>query len=154
MKKALVIYDTQFGSTKLLAEKIAEGIEEAGDITCKVENIKDLDQGEVAVFDAVLFGSPVHAFRATRGIQNAIKMAAKDGLDGKLVTTFQTHMGGHSDKAISKMEGTIRNKAPGARLVSPGFAALVDGYSGPLSAHEIPKAKDFGKKIGQEILQY
>jgi flavodoxin len=149
----LVIYDTQFGSTKLLAEKIAEGIEAAGDITCKVESIKDLDQGEVTAFQAVLFGCPVHAVRATRGIQGAIKKAARDSLNGKIVSTFETYMGNHNTKATSKMEGTIRKKAPGARLITPGFSAVVDGFRGPLSAHEIPKAIEFGKSIGQEILK-
>ncbi len=153
MKSVLIIYDTKFGNTKQLAEEIAAGIEEAGDITCKVESIKDLDQGEVSAFHAVLFGGPVHAMRSTRGIQGAIKKAVKDGLDGKIVTTFETYMGGHNTKATSKMEETIRKKAPGARLITPGFSAVVDGFSGPLSAHEIPKAKEFGKSIGLEILK-
>ena len=153
MANVLVIYDSKFGNTKRLAQEIAAGIQEAGDINCKVENIKDLDKGEVAAFDAVLFGCPVHVMRATRGITGAIKKAAKDGLDGKLVTTFETYMGNHDGKALRKMEDLLTKKAPGARLVAPGFSALVDGYEGPLNAEDAVKGKEFGKTIGQELLK-
>ena len=153
MKIALVVYDSKFGNTKKLAEEIAAGIQEAGEINCKVENIKDLDKGEVAAFDAVLFGCPVHVMRATRGIQGAIKKAAKDGLSGKLVTTFETYMGSHDGKALRKMEELLTKKAPAAKLVTPGFSALVDGYEGPLNAEDAAKGKEFGKMIGQELLE-
>jgi flavodoxin len=153
MTDVLVIYDSKFGNTKKLAEKIAAGIQEVGDIKCKVENIKDLDKGEVTAFDAVLFGCPVHVMRATRGILGAIKKAAKDGLDGKLVATFETYMGSHNSKALRKMEELLTKKAPGAQLVTPGFSALVDGYEGPLNAEDAVKGKQFGITIGQELLK-
>ncbi len=153
MKNVLLVYDSKFGNTKRLAEEIAAGIQEAGEIQCKVENIKDLDKDETAPFDAVLFGGPVHAFRATRGITGAIKKAAKDGLKGKLVTTFETYMGNHNGKALRKMEELLMKKAPGARLITPGFSALVDGFEGPLNAEDAVKGKEFGKTIGHELLK-
>ncbi|MHA2066591.1 MAG: flavodoxin family protein [Candidatus Thorarchaeota archaeon] len=153
MTNVLVVYDSKFGNTKKLAEEIAAGIQDAGEINCKVENIEDLDKGEVTAFDGVLFGCPVHVMRATRGIQGAIKRAAKDGLDGKLVTTFETYMGSHNGKALRKMEELLTKKAPGARLVVPGFSALVDGYEGPLNAEDAIKGRDFGKAIGRELLK-
>ncbi len=153
MKNVLIVYDSKFGNTKKLANEIAAGIHEAGGIQCKVENIKDLDKGEVASFDAVLFGCPVHIMRATRGITGAIKKASKEGLDGKIVTTFETYMGNHDGKALRKMEALLMKKAPGARLVAPGFSALVDGYEGPLNAEDAVKGKEFGKTIGLELLK-
>ncbi len=153
MKNALIVYDSKFGNTKRLAEEIAAGIQEAGEIQCKVENIKDLDRGEAASFEAVLFGCPVHVMRATRGIIGAIKKVAKDGLDGKLVTTFETYMGNHNGKALRKMEELLTKKTPEARLVTPGFSALVDGYEGPLNEEDAARGKEFGKMIGQDLLQ-
>ncbi|MFW9845475.1 MAG: flavodoxin family protein [Candidatus Thorarchaeota archaeon] len=149
----LVVYDTKFGNTKLLAQKIAEGIEEAGDINCKLESINDEDKGEAGAFDAILFGCPVHAMRATRGIQGAIKKAAKDRLDGKLVTTYETYMGNHNGKAIRKMEELLTKRAPRVRLITPGFSALVDGFEGPLNADDAIKAIEFGRTFGRELLQ-
>ena len=151
MKHALVIYDTTFGNTKLLAEEIAAGIEEAGEITCTVKHHKKLNGCDISRFDAFLFGGPIHATRATRGIKGAIKKAAKKGLDGKLVSTFDTHMG-HVGRGVRNMENLLAKVAPGARLITPGFSAAVDGFRGPLSEVEIPKAHEFGKTLGLEIL--
>jgi flavodoxin len=152
MKHALVIYDTTFGNTKLLAEEIAAGIEEAGEISCTVKHHKKLNGCDISIYDAFLFGGPIHAARATRGIKGAIKKAAKKGLDDKLVSTFDTHMG-HVGRGVRNMESLLNKVAPDARLITPGFSCLVDGFRGPLSEVEIPKAREFGKMIGAELLQ-
>jgi flavodoxin len=152
MKHVLVIYDTTFGNTKRLAEEIAAGIQDAGEITCEVKHHKKLNREDFTRFDALLFGGPIHAAMATRGVKGAIKRAAKAGLDDKLVSTFDTHMG-HEGRGVRNMEKLLTKVASGARLISPGFSCLVEGFRGPLSEEEIPKAREFGKTIGQEILQ-
>jgi flavodoxin len=151
MKHALIVYNTTFGSTKKLAEEIAAGIQDAGEISCEVVNHKELNGKDVSRFDAILFGCPVHGAQATRGIKGAIKKAAKAGLDGKIVSTFDTHMG-HEGRAVRNMESLLTKVSPDARLITPGFSGRVKGFRGPLSDEEIPKAYEFGKTIGQEML--
>ncbi|MFQ5833324.1 MAG: flavodoxin family protein [Candidatus Thorarchaeota archaeon] len=152
MKRALVVYDTTFGNTKLLAEEIAAGIEEAGDILCTLTKHSELSEQDIASYEGVLFGCPVHATTATRGIKGAIKKATKAGLDGKLGAVFDTYMGTQRARAVRKMESEIKRRAPGMRLVTPGFTALVDGFRGPLNPAELPRARDFGKAFGAELL--
>ncbi|MFW9800283.1 MAG: flavodoxin domain-containing protein [Candidatus Thorarchaeota archaeon] len=152
MKLVLVVYDTQFGNTKLLAEEIAAGIEEAGDISCTLTKHSELSGQDIASSEGVLFGCPVHATTATRGIRGAIKKAAKAGLDGKLGAVFDTYMGAQRARAVKKMESEIKKRAPGMRLVTPGFTALVDGFRGPLNPAELPKAREFGKAFGVKLL--
>ncbi|MHA1924685.1 MAG: flavodoxin family protein [Candidatus Thorarchaeota archaeon] len=151
MKHALVIYDTTFGNTKLLAEEIAAGIAESGEITCTVKHHKKINGCDISRFDAFLFGGPIHAAMATRGIKGAIKKAAKVGLDGKLVSTFDTHMG-HEGRGVRNMEKLLTKVASSARLITPGFSCRVEGFRGPLSEEEIPRAREFGRTIGREIL--
>lgn len=151
MKHALVVYDTTFGNTKQLAEVIAAGIESAGDITCTVKHYKKLNGCDISSFDAFLFGGPIHATRATRGIKGAIKKAAKKGLDGKLVSTFDTHMG-QVGGGVRNMESLLTKVAPGAHLITPGFSCRVEGFRGPLSEVELPQAREFGKAFGLQIL--
>ncbi|MFW9803093.1 MAG: flavodoxin family protein [Candidatus Thorarchaeota archaeon] len=152
MKHALVIYDTTFGNTKLLAEEIAAGIEDAGDTTCTVKHHKDLNGCDIGKFDVFLFGGPIHAAMATRGIKGAIKKAAKKGLGGKFVSTFDTHMG-QVGRGVKNMESLLTKIAPDARLITPGFSCRVEGFRGPLREEELPQAREFGKTIGLEILQ-
>lgn len=152
MKKVLVVFDTKFGNTEQVGREIAAGIEETGAAECKVIGIKDIDAEDFSIYDGVLFGGPVHAFRATRGIKGAIKNAADKGLDGKLVSSFDTHQSpGHKGNAARQIEGEIVKKAPGAKIFSPGLSARVDGYEGPLNAAEPARARDFGKRFASEL---
>ena len=152
MKKVLVVFDTKFGNTEQVGREIAAGIEETGLAECKVVGIKEVKAEDFSSYDGVLFGGPVHAFRATRGIKGAIKDAANKGLDGKLVSSFDTHQSpGHKGNAARQIEGEVGKKAPGAKIFTPGLSARVDGYEGPLNAAEPARAREFGKRFVDEL---
>jgi len=152
MKKVLVVFDSNYGNTEKLGREIAAGIEESGLAECKVINIDDVDSEDLSVFDGALFGGPIHAFRATRGIKGAVKNAAKKGLKAKIVASFDTYQApGHMGKAASQIEGELKKKIPGAKVISPGLSALVLDRKGPLKDDELPKAREFGKKFAQEL---
>jgi flavodoxin len=152
MKRVLIVFDTKFGNTEKLGREIAAGIEESGTAECKVIGIKDVKSEDISGYDGVLFGGPVHAFRATRGIKGAVKEAAKKGLDKKLVSSFDTYQAsGHKGNAVRQIEEEVTKKAPRAKIFTPGFTALVDGYEGPLNAAEPAKAREFGQRFAQEL---
>ena len=153
MKQVLVIYDTTFGNTKRLAKEIAFAIEQAGEITCTVTSHKHVDFSEITVYDAVLFGSPIHAGMATRGIKGAIKKAAKIGLADKIVSTFDTNASVMIGRGVKNMEKLLSKVASDARMISPGLSSSVKGFRGPLNDEEIPKAHEFGRMVGEEILK-
>jgi len=152
MKRVLVVFDTTFGNTEKLAREIAAGIENAGTAECKVVGIKTIEDEDISSFDGVLFGGPIHVFRATRGIRGAVKYAAKKGLDGKLVSTFDTYQAlGHEGRAAKQIEEMICKKVLGVKMFSPGLSALVDSREGPLNAAEPAKAREFGRRFAQEL---
>jgi menaquinone-dependent protoporphyrinogen IX oxidase len=66
MKRVLIVWDSKFGNTRQLAEYIAEGVAASGTAEAVVVGIKEVESQDMASFDGVLFGAPVHAFRATR----------------------------------------------------------------------------------------
>jgi len=154
MKSVLIIYDTQFGNTRKLGLEIVKGLQEVEGITCKVANGDVFENEDLSKYDAVLFGGPTRAFRATRGALNAIKIASQIGLDGKVVTTFGTYMIGKQSRGVKAMDKKLRKSAPGAILISPGFSAKVNNVRGPITETEISKSHDFGRKLGLEILQH
>ncbi len=143
MNKVIVVYDTTFGNTKILAEEIAVGIESAGEISTTVISQKDIGSMDIATFDAILFGSPIHAGMATRGIKGAIKKVAKIGLTDKIVATFDTYASVTKGRGVRNMEKILAKVAPDARIISPGLSALVHGFRGPLDEKEIPIAQEF-----------
>ena len=152
MKKVVVVFDSSYGNTEILAKEIAVGIEESGLAECKVINIGDVESEDMSVFDGALFGSPIHAFRATRGIKGAVKKAAKKGLKARIVASFDTYQApGHIGKAAGQIEDELKKKISGAKVISPGLSAIVLDRKGPLRDDELPKAREFGKKFAQEL---
>lgn len=57
MSKVLVVYWSGTGNTEIMAEKIAEGLENAG-AEVDLRNVADVDADEVADFDKIAFGCP------------------------------------------------------------------------------------------------
>ena len=154
MKKVLVVFDTTYGNTEKLGREIASGIVESGLAECKVINIENVESENISAYDGVLFGGPIHAFRATRGIKTAVKKAAKMGLDGKLVSSFDTYQApGHAGKAAKQIEDELKKKAKGAKILSPGLTALVLDRKGPLKDDEPGKAREFGQRFAQELAE-
>ncbi|MGD9397539.1 MAG: flavodoxin domain-containing protein [Candidatus Thorarchaeota archaeon] len=153
MKKVLIIYDTMFGNTRKLALELATGIQQNDEIITKVANGDGLETEDLSKFDGVLFGGPTRAFRATRGAMNSIKRAGEIGLDGKVVSTFGTYMVGKESRGVRGMDKKLRKVARDAKVISPGFSVKVEGPRGPIEAEEIPKAHEWGRSFGLEVLQ-
>ena len=57
MARVFIVYDTKYGNTKLVAEKIAEGMRELEGIETEVSDIKKVDLKKIGSFDAILIGS-------------------------------------------------------------------------------------------------
>ena len=108
MKRVLIVFDSKFGNTEQLARYIAEGIDASGTAESVVVRINEVEGQDLSTFDGVLFGAPVHMFRATRGIKGAVKKAAKMGLDGKLVGAFETFQSSeHAGNCTRQVEGEL-----------------------------------------------
>lgn len=150
MPKAIVIYESVFGNTKHAAETIIEGMKGAG-VDATLSTPKELDPNQLTDFDAVLVGSPNHMGGATRGIRKFIDKLGKLKPEVKLVTVFDTHAGNEYEKAVKKMEKQIGEKAPGLKLASPGLSIRVEGMRGPITEGELPKCKEFGIIIANQL---
>jgi flavodoxin len=152
MKRALLVYESKYGNTKRIAEAIAEGIRQAGDIECKLVVPAEAQPDELLRYDAILFGSPNHMQEPSRGVTGFIDRAASVDLRGKLSAAFDTYMGANKGVAVGKLQRKIREKLRGLKLVAEGFSAEVKSRTGPLVDGEIPRAQQFGLNVGHAIL--
>ncbi len=150
MPKAIAIYESVFGNTKRAAEAIIEGMKGAG-VEATLSTPKELDPNQLSDFDAIIIGSPNHMGSATRGIKKFIDKLGKLKLEGKLVAVFDTYAGGEYEKAVKKMEKWLSEKASGLKIASPGLSIRVEGVRGPLSEGELPKGKEFGVIIANQL---
>jgi len=150
--KVFVVYDTKWGNTKLVAEKIVEGMREVEGIETAISDVEEVDLERVADSDAILIGSPNHVGGPVRGIKKLIDKLGKLDLKAKWGAVFDTNLGGNQlERAVKKMEKRISEKIPSLKLISSGLSIRVDGMKGPISNGELPKCKDFGKKIATQL---
>jgi flavodoxin len=151
MVRVLVVYDTKYGNTKLVAEKIMEGLGEVEGIETAIRDVEDTDPETAADYDAILIGSPTHFGGPARGINKFIDKLCKHDLKTKWIAVFDTYLGDDFEKSVKKMEQQIREKVPGLKLITSGLSIRVDGMKGPVTDGEFPKCKEFGKKIAAQL---
>ncbi len=149
--KVFVVYDTKYGNTKLVAEKIVEGMREVEGIETAISDVEEVDLEKVADYDAILIGSPNHWGGPVRGIKKLIDKLGKLDLKAKWVAVFDTYIKGDFEKAVKKMEKRMNEKIPRLKLIIPGLSIKVGDMKGPIIDGELPKCKEFGKKIANEL---
>ena len=151
MKKVMVIYESKYGNTKLVAEIIAEGMKEAGGAEPTLSSIKEVDFDKIADYDAILIGSPNHIGGPVGRAKKFIDKVGQLNLKEKQVAVFDTYMGKDFQKAVKKMEKRISQKAPHLKLAAAGLSIQVQGLKGPLSEDQLPLCRDFGGKIAAKM---
>ena len=144
-------YESKYGNTELVAEKIVEGMRKVKGIEIALSKLKKIDLNKIQDYDAILVGSPNHFGGPTRGVKKFINKLGKLGLKGKKVAVFDTYVRGDFEKAVKKMEKQIDEKAPGLKLVAPGLSIKVQGMKGPIIEGELPKCEKFGNKIATQM---
>jgi flavodoxin len=151
MAGAIIIYESKYGNTRLVAEKIAEGMRQVSGVEVEVRELKEINPGGLSEFDAIVIGSPNHMGNATRSIRKFIDGLAKFSFEGKLAAVFDTCIGKDFEKAVKKMEKQVGEKAPSLSLAAPGLSVRVEGMKGPIIEGELPRCQEFGIAIGNRL---
>ena len=140
--KALVVYDSNLGNTKLIAETIAG---ELGSDTRAV-SITDVKADDLAGVELLVVGSPIIGWKPTVHMQEFLAGLRPGQLNGIKATTFDTRVKLfiHGDAAN---EMAKRLKELGAEIVAEPMPFYVRGKEGPLFEGEVEKAKAWAKKL-------
>ena len=138
--KISVIFDSNFGNTKKIAETIAN------ELATKAVSVSDFDKKELEDISLLIVGSPINAWRPTEKINRFLDRISKNKLEGVKAASFDTRVkiffhGDAAKKIAKKLE-----KA-GAKIIIEPEAFFVKGKEGPLLKGEIEKAKEWAKKI-------
>ena len=107
MAKALVAYTTRGGSTRKMAETIAEGLRFEG-LEVDVINLAQIkDENGLAGYDAYVFGSPTYHGEMIQPMKTFLFLAEKAGLSGKAGGAFGAF--GWSGEAPDRIYQTMKN---------------------------------------------
>ncbi len=90
MSKAIIIYDTRSGNTKLLAEKIMKRLEDLGTSVeiYRDKEFKSIDS--IKSFDIIGLGSPTHGGQMAMTFKKFLKKVNQLNLQGKKLIIFGT----------------------------------------------------------------
>lgn len=160
-----VVYESLYGNTRRIAEAVADGLGEAGEVT--IVNVRDATPALLDGMDLLVAGGPthVHGMSSATTRRGAAADAEKKGhtkpdveggplrdwLDGLSAAPGQRAAA--FDTRIDKPKLLVGSAAKGIakRLDRAGFAMigeesfLVGGTEGPLDAGELERARAWGK---------
>lgn len=93
MVKTLIIYATDYGNTKKMAESVASGVKTIPDAQVIIKIAEEVTADDVVISDAIIVGSPVH-------------MGSPDWRIKKMIDTVCSHLW-MKDKLIGKVGGVF-----------------------------------------------
>ncbi|MBI3135370.1 MAG: flavodoxin-like domain-containing protein [Bacteroidetes bacterium] len=144
--KTLVIYDSNYGNTRLIARAIAVSM---GNDTV-LRSTENLIESDLKEADLLIAGSPIIGWRPTQKLASLLDDLPANALAGKKVAAFDTRVRlfihGNAAKRIAK---TLESK--GGDLVLPPMGFDVKGKEGPLFEGEIERAGEWARELKKAV---
>jgi flavodoxin len=164
--RSIVVYESSFGNTRRIAEEIADGLAQAGEVD--VFTVDD-DVPGLAHVDLLVVGAPthVHGLSSARSRQSALEQGApgESGIGvrgwidklplcgGPRVAVFDTRA--HKPELVvgSAAHGIAKRlRKHGYRLAVEPESFFVSGTPGPLEEGELERAAEWGRGLADEVM--
>jgi flavodoxin len=148
MMNALVIYHSQFGNTRQVAEAVAEVFQGAG--TAHTLSADRLTAEELQDVDVVVMGTPTHKMNLPQAVRPVFEKLPRRILRGVPVAAFDTSykMSAFLARftAAKRLDRKLRGLG-GKRLVPPETFLVKEHHEGPLYDGEIERAQTWAEAI-------
>jgi flavodoxin len=168
--KALVVYESMFGNTKLIAVAVADGLRESVEVQLTAVSDAPLKPDpDVAL---IIAGGPTHAFSMSRASTrtDAIKRGALEGeTEFGLREWMAARPAGQHAEKIATFDTKVErmHHLPGSAAKSAAKAAHRQGYEsaakaesfyvrdmgGPLLEGELDRARAWGQQLGRSMIK-
>jgi len=144
--RSLIVYDSNFGNTKEIADAIAAGI---GD-DATVVKVRDVGESDMAGMGLIVVGSPILGWRPSEKISKFLNNFRGERLRGVKAAAFDTRMKlfFHGD-AAHKISKALEEA--GATIITDPTPFFVKGKEGPLFKGEVERATEWGRKMGERM---
>lgn len=149
--KSLVLYDSAYGNTELVAQVIAEAID------ADIRLLKNMRESDLHALDLLIVGSPTQGGKPTVALQEFLKQLPDNALEGMRVAAFDTRFAiKEHGLPLHILMKTIGFAAPriatmliakGGKLVVPAEGFIVLEKTGPLQHDQQKRAAKWAKKV-------
>ena len=137
----LIVFDSYFGNTKLVAEAIGEQIRADGH-EAVVVSARDGRPWELTG-DFLFVGSPTRFGKPSRRIRKFIKKLEVQLWSSKPMAAFDTYMAGTPNDPIASYFIHDKLKEKGFNVRSPPLMCLVTASEGPLADGALDSARQY-----------
>jgi len=141
---SLVLFDSNYGNTKIIAETIAARLGAAA------VSVAGLSPSNLAGVDLLVVGSPIIGWKPSEKMRGFLAGLADGSLRGVKAAAFDTRVRLfiHGD-AARKISHALEQA--GARIVARPQGFIVDGREGPLAEGEVEKAAAWAGSIAVAV---
>jgi len=142
---ALVVFDSQFGTTERVARAIATRLESAGPV--RLVSASDSPGIDLTGLDLLIVGGPTQWHGPRRALRAWIDAAPPVALRGLAIATFDTRLHWPAFLSGSAARTTAKSlQRKGARLVAPPESFFWNGKEG-LVAGELARATAWAESL-------
>lgn len=141
----MVLYDSNFGNTKIVAEEIAKNF--ADDV--KVISVKQFEVPYLNGVDLLIVGSPINSWKPTKAVLVLLNSLKDKITTGLKFTTFDTRYKLFSGDAKNKMANILTSM--GAELIAEPQAFYISNKKGPMLDGELLKVASWTKLIKAKV---
>ncbi|RZN44051.1 MAG: nitric oxide synthase [Methanophagales archaeon ANME-1-THS] len=143
MANAIIVYDTVYNNTEIMAQEIEKGLKEAG-VKVVVKKALDAKVDELKDFDAVVLGCPTYYDDLISSIKWFLTEMRKVDLKGKVGAVF----GSYGWKAVLEHIYAPMKNIFGMEMVDP----ILKKKMTELITDEAKRdCREFGKKIAAKL---
>jgi flavodoxin len=148
--KSLIIYDSQYGNTELIANAVAQALQPLGD-TLLLKTIDVLPADFVAA-DLIAVGGPTQGHGISPKLAEMLDRLPADSQTGKSALAFDTRL--HMVRWLTgAASGIIAHKLQrlGCTMLAPGESFIVSANEGPLQDGELERAGIWATRITENL---
>jgi flavodoxin I len=143
--KTLLVYDSVYGHTKIIAEAIGDAL--PGEV--EVLHVGDVEASGLEANDLLIVGAPTHGGKPSEAIRAFLDRIQALALEGVSVAGFDTRVTHKLARllgfAAPKIAKALQKK--GGTLVGPPGDFYVTGGEGPLKEGEVERAAAWAKGL-------
>lgn len=148
---SLVVYYSQFGNTRTLAEIVHAELQAFG--PAELITVDAVTDDNLTSLDLLVVGGPTQAHGTSPAVKPFLSILASKKLAGTLGATFDTRLKGPAflwGSAAKPAAHTLEQA--GVKLVVPPESFLVQGMKEPgLEEGELERARAWGKQLGELV---
>jgi flavodoxin len=155
--KSLVVYDSQFGNTRKIAEAIAEQLTKSG--RAYAIHVDEVQPGDLRGINLLVVGSPTQQLSATAPVKSWLNILPPESLSGVRCAAFDTRFTQEKIDEIKVLSFFVRIFGYGAKpiatrlekkggiLVTEPEGFYVSDTEGPLLNDELDRAVTWASSL-------